>query len=309
MVEAGRAGQNLDELMDAVAGCFGRAEPRRQARKYIAGLMSGVPRKNCWTLAEQAGDATPDKMQRLLERACWDHLAVMAAVARFAAGHLGGEDAVVVIDESGQLKKGGRTAGVKRQYVGCAGRVENAINVVYASYGVPAGHALAAARLYLPADWAGDLPRRRAAGVPDEVEFATKPQLAIEMLGALAGQGISPPWAAADEVYGRDAKLREFLEDRGTGYVLGIPCSFRITLPCGQKRRADAAAAMAPASGWMTASCGKGSKGDRDYAWAWLATASPRHTLLVRRHLHDPSADLAFFYCYFPKDGRLASPR
>jgi len=305
MVEAGRAGQNLDELMGALACCFGRVEPRRQARKYVECLMSGLPRKNCWSLAEQAGDVTPDKMQRLLERASWDHEAAMAAVARFVAGHLGGQDAVVVIDESGQLKKGERTAGVKRQYVGCAGRVENAINVVYASYGVPAGHALAAARLYLPAEWAADLPRRRAAGVPDEVEFKTKPALAIEMLTALAGQGISPPWAAADEVYGRDKKLRAFLERRGTGYVLGVPCSFRITLPCGRKLRADAAAAMAPASAWMTASCGKGSKGDRDYAWAWLATASSRHTLLVRRNLHDPSADLAFFYCYVP-EGRPA---
>jgi SRSO17 transposase len=197
------------------------------------------------------------------------------------------------------------TAGVKRQYVGCAGRVENAVNVVYCSYGVPAGHALAAARLYLPKDWAQDLPRRRAAGVPAGITFKTKPQLATEMLTALDGQGIRAPWAAADEVYGNDTRLREFLEGRGTGYALGIPCSFRITLPSGRKIRADAAARLAPARAWMTASCGKGSKGDRDYAWAWLATASSRHTLLVRRNLHDTSADLAFFYCYVPP-GRAA---
>ena len=300
MVEAGRAGESLDELMDALACCFGRVEPRRQARKYIACLMSGVPRKNCWTLAQEAGDRTPDRMQRLLERASWDHKSAMGVVARFVAGRLGSGDAVAVIDESGQLKKGKCTAGVKRQYVGCAGRVENAVNVVYCSYGVPAGHALAAARLYLPAEWAGDLPRRRAAGVPDDITFQTKPQLAIEMLTALAGQGICPPWAAADEVYGNDPKLRAFLEQAGTGYVLGIRCSFAITLPSGRKIRADAAARMVPARAWMTASCGRGSKGDRDYAWAWLATASPRHTLLVRRNLRDPSADLAFFYCYVP---------
>ena len=305
MVEAGRAGESLDELMGGLACCFGRVEPRRQARKYIAGLMSGVPRKNCWTLAQEAGDRTPDRMQRLLERASWDHQEAMSAVARFAAGHLGSGDAVVVIDESGQLKKGSRTACVKRQYVGCAWRVENAINVVYCSYGVPAGHALTAARLYLPADWAADLPRREAAGVPGEVEFATKPQLAMEMLTVLAGEGICPPWAAADEVYGNDTRLRAFLEDAGIGYALGISCSFRITAPSGRRIRADAAARLVPARAWMTASCGKGSKGDRDYAWAWLATASPRHTLLVRRHLRDPSADLAFFYCYVPP-GRAA---
>ena len=292
--------------MAALACCFGRAEPRRQARKYIAGLMGGSSPKNCWTLAQEAGDRTPDKMQRLLGHAAWDHRAAMGAVAGFTAGRLGGQDAVVVIDESGQLKKGDRTAGVKRQYVGCAGRVENAVNVVYCTYGVPAGHALVAARLYLPADWAADLPRRRAAGVPGDLEFATKPQLAIEMLAVLAGQGISPPWAAADEVYGQDAKLRAYLERGGTGYVLGVPRSFRIMASPGRKIRADTVARLAPASAWMTASCGKGSKGDRDYAWAWLATATPRHTLLVRRHLRDPSADLAFFYCYVPP-GRPAS--
>ncbi len=142
------------------------------------------------------------------------------------------------------------------------------------------------------------------------MRFATRPQLAIEMLAVLAGQGISPPWAAADEVYGQDAKLRAYLERGGTGYVLGVPRSFRIMASPGRKIRADTVARLAPASAWMTASCGKGSKGDRDYAWAWLATASTRHTLLVRRHLRDPSADLAFFYwaTRLPRGSRPASP-
>jgi SRSO17 transposase len=296
----------LDELMGGLAGCFARVEPRREARKYITGLISDLPRKNCWMLAEHAGDRTPDKMQRLLERAAWDAFAAMRAVREFAVAGLGDvAGAVLVIDESGQEKAGEHTAGVKRQYLGCAGRVANGINVVYASYAAPAGHAVIGARLYLPADWAGDRERRRAAGVPDDLAFKTKPQLAIEMAGEIIAEGSCPPWVTGDEVYGRDAKLRSFLEARRTGYVLGVPCSFRVTLPAGQKIRADHAARLAPAQAWQTASAGPGSKGERDYDWAWLAPASPRHHLLIRRNLNDHT-DLAFFYCHVPA-GRACS--
>src|SRR6266480_2433332 len=163
--------------MGCLAGCFARVEPRRQARKYVTGLISDVPRKNCWALAEQAGDQTPDKMQRLLERAAWDASEAMAAVRQFAMARLGdAADAVLVLDESGQEKAGCHTAGVKRQYLGCAGRVANGINVVYASYAAPSGHAVVSARLYVPRDWADDSGRRAAAGIPPDLEFATKPQ-------------------------------------------------------------------------------------------------------------------------------------
>jgi SRSO17 transposase len=290
----------LDELMGCLAGCFARVEPRRQARKYVTGLIGDLPRKNCWALAEQAGDATPDKMQRLLERAAWDAFEAMRAVRDFAVARLGDRaDAVLVIDESGQEKAGEHTAGVKRQYLGCAGRVANGINVVYATYAAPAGHAVIAARLYVPADWAGDRDRRRAAGIPGELTFATKPALAAEIIEDLLAGGRCPPWVTGDEVYGRDAKLRSFLEDQGAGYVVTIPCSFRVTLPTGQKIRADHAARLVPAAAWQTASAGHGSKGERDYRWAWLATASAHHHLLIRRSLTNPS-DLAYFYCHVP---------
>jgi len=290
----------LDELMGGLAGCFARVEPRREARKYITGLISDLPRKNCWVLAEAAGDATPDKMQRLLERAAWDAFAAMHVVREFAVAGLGEPGgAVLIVDESGQEKAGERTAGVQRQYLGCAGRVANGINVVYASYAAAAGHAVISARLYVPASWAGDRPRRRAAGVPDDLEFKTKPQLAIEMLDEITAEGFCPPWVTGDEVYGRDAKLRARCEAHRTGYVLKIPCSFRITLPAGQKMRADHAVRLVPATAWQTASAGAGSKGERDYNWAWLATASPRHHLLIRRSLADP-ADRAYYYCHVP---------
>ena len=292
--------------MECLAPCFARVEPRRQARKYVTGLISDLPHKNCWALAEQAGDATPDKMQRLLERAAWDPCEAMRAVRAFAASRLGDPaSAVLVLDESGQEKSGEHTAGVKRQYLGCAGRVANGINVVYASYAAPAGHAIIGARLYMPKDWAEDRERRRAAGIPEDLEFATKPQLAGEIVTELRSEGRCPPWVTGDEVYGRDAMLRQSLEERGTGYALKIPCSLRITLPTGQKARADHAAALVPAKGWQTASAGHGSKGERDYDWAWLATSSARRHLLIRRHLRDP-ADLAYFYCHVPA-GRACS--
>jgi SRSO17 transposase len=188
--EATLACGNLDDVMAGLAGCFARVEPRRQARKYITGLISDVPGKNCWALAEQAGDATPDKMQRLLERAAWDAGAAMQAVREFVVAGLGDPaDAVLVIDESGQEKAGEHTAGVKRQYLGCAGRVANGINVVYASYAALSGHAVIEARLYVPKDWADDRQRRQAAGIPGDLEFKTKPALATAIVQQLRTEG------------------------------------------------------------------------------------------------------------------------
>jgi len=301
MVEAAElAAQRRDELMGQMAGVFPRWESRLQAGKYVAGLMSDLPRKNGWTLAEAAGDRTPDRMQRLLNHAAWDAHAAMDAVRDFVVEHLGDPQAVAVLDETGQEKKGEHTAGVKRQYVGCAGQVANAINVVYCTYASARGHAQVGARLYLPKEWAADTARRERAGVPDSVEFKTKPQLAVDILTDLHTAGVLPPWVTGDEVYGRDTALRSFCQDRGVGYVLGVPCSFTVTLNSRRKARADQVLKLVRPKAWTRASCGPGSKGERLYAWAWVATASPRHHLLVRRNLSDPT-DQAFFYCYVPE--------
>jgi len=267
--------------------------------------MSDIPCKNGWSLAERAGDRTPDKMQRLLNHAVWDEHDAMGIVGDFVVEHLGGPDAVAVLDETGQEKKGEHTAGVKRQYVGCAGQVTNAINIVYCTYASSRGHAHVGARAYLPKEWAGDPERRAEAGVPEDVVFQTKPQLAVDILTDLDTAGVLPPWVVGDEVYGRDSALRAFCEDRGVGYVLGVPCSFTVALTSRRKARADQARKLVPARAWNRASCGHGSKGDRTYAWAWIATASPRHHLLVRRNLKDP-ADQAYFYCYVP-EGRIVT--
>lgn len=300
MVEAERARERLDELMAGLAPLFGRVEPRRTARQYVDGLMDDVARKNCWQLAEHAGHATPDRMQGLLERARWDTFAAMNKVRDFAVGHLAAARLVVaVLDESGVCKQGSHTAGVKPQYVGCAGQVANAVNFVNCTYSTPRGHTLIASRLYVPAEQITDPRRRDAMGIPADLQFATKPELGVQLLAEQLSAGVELPWCAADEVYGRDPALREYCQKHGIGYVLGVPCSFPIILPSRPKTRADATLKMLTSRMWTTASCGPGSKGDRLYAWAWLATGSPRHYLLIRRSLTKPS-EPAYFYCFVP---------
>jgi SRSO17 transposase len=337
MIEAAcRAEQHRDELMGRLGRVFARREPFLQARKYVQGLIKDLPRKNGWALAEDAGDATPDKMQRLLNHASWDEHAAMGIVRDTVMEHLADPTdpyPVAVLDESGQEKKGNRTFAVKRQYVGCAGRVSNAINVVYCTYATNRGHALIGARIYAPKEWASKLATdqnptadtgpvivQHASGapatpqaptetdpepVPDpesppELEFKTKPHLAIDLLRDLQTAGKLPPWLTGDSVYGRDRGLRTYCEDQNVGYVLGVPCSFPVQLNKQLKIRADHALKRFPPTSWIRDSCGPGSKGDRLYAWAWIGTASPRHHLLIRRNLSNPK-DQAYFYCYIPE--------
>jgi SRSO17 transposase len=303
MIDAATLAQNTrEELLRRLAPAFARKEPRLQAGKYVDGLLSDLPRKNGWTLAEHAGDHSPDRMQRLLNHATWNERAAMGIIADFVTTQLADPFTVTVLDESGQEKKGEHTAGVKRQYVGCAGRIANAINVVYATHASPRGHAIIDARPYVPNDWTNDPQRRAQAGIPAELEFKTKPQLAVNILTGLHTAGRLAPWVTGDEVYGRDKGLRDFCQDHDVGYVLEVPCSFRIQLTSGRKIRADQARQLVQPDGWNLRSCGPGSKGDRTYQWAWVATADPRHHVLIRRSLRDPT-ELAYFYSYVP-DGR-----
>jgi len=297
IVEGRLAGANLAELHRRLGACFGRVEPFRQAGKYITALMSDLPRKNGWTIAEHAGDATPDRTQRLLNQAVWDHDKAMAMVRGFVTEHLAGDLAVAALDETGQEKHGSATAGVKRQYMGCAGRVANGVNTVHCSYATPQGHALIGARLYLPAEQITD-EARRELGVPDDVVFRTKPQLAIDITADAITDHTMPPWCAGDEVYGRSGELREHLEEHGIGYVLRVGCAFGVDLtPARLRADAVVAAHLKQKRRWQTCSV-PGSKGERSYAWAWVATTSPRHYLLVRRH--HGTGELAYHYCFVP---------
>ncbi|MGW1679509.1 IS701 family transposase, partial [Saccharopolyspora sp. NPDC002376] len=227
IVEGELAVSNLAVLHARLATCFARREPLAQAGKYVAGLMSDLPRKNGWTLAQHAGDVTPDRMQRLLNHAVWDHDAAQGVVRGFVVEHLRDQSLVVAaLDESGQEKTGEHTAGVQRQYMGCAGRIANGVNTVYCTYATPGGHALVGARVYVPTDQLDDDARRTALGIGGTTGFRTKPQLAQDILADMVADGSMPPWAAGDEVYGRSGQLREFLEDNETGYVLRVGCAF-----------------------------------------------------------------------------------
>ena len=308
MVGAGLAREKRNELTGLLAAHFTRREPVQQAGKYIDGLMSDLPDKNCWSLAQHAGDAAPGKMQRLLERAAWDQPAAMRTVRDFAVAGLAGPDGltVLVLDESGQVKQGDRTAGVKPQYVGCAGRVTNAINFVNATYSTARGHTLTGSRLWVPEEQLADPAVRGMMGIPDHLQPATKPQLGAQVLAETLDAGIEVPWVAADEVYGQDPGLRDLCEERGVGYVLGVACSFRVPLSSGAKMRADQALKKVPARAWTITSCGAGSKGDRRYAWAWIAAGDRRRHLLIRRNLHDARAD--FFWCFVPEGRPVCLP-
>ncbi len=194
----------FDELAGRIAGRFARVEPRRRARAFVLGLLSDLRRKNCWTIAEQAGDATPDGMQHLLAGARWDAEGVRDDVRSYVIEYLGDPGAVLVVDETGDLKKGTVSAGVQRQYTGTAGRVENCQVAVFLSYAARRGHALIDRELYLPKSWTADPARCAVAGIPEGTVFATKPKLARRMIGRALDAGAPAAWVTGDEVYGAD---------------------------------------------------------------------------------------------------------
>ena len=282
---------------------FARAEPRRRAAGYVRGLLSGTERKNGWQLAGHLGDPTPDGVQHLLARADWDADAVRDELLQYAAEHLGASDGVLVVDETGFLKKGAKSCGVARQYTGTAGRIENAQVGVFLGYATPKGRALLDRALYLPKEWAGDAARRAEAGVPPAVGFATKLVLARRMVERAVAAGVPARWVTADAVCGSDYHFRIALEAQGLGYVVGVRTDFSVTTGWRQVR-AKALLAEVPADGWHRLSCGAGSKGPRRYDWALLRTNCPdpdtcARWLLIRRSVSDPG-DVAYFACGGP---------
>jgi SRSO17 transposase len=306
------------ELLVALGPCFARTEPWLQAGKYVGALVSGLPKRNGWTIAEHAGDRAPDRTQRLLNRAVWDTFAAMGVVRRFAVAGLdeaarrGGRKGGLVIgalDETGQEKTGTATAGVQRQYLGCAGKVANGINTVHLAYvREHAGHALIGARQWIPRAQIADPAQSLAMGLPPDLVFRTKGQLAIDIVAEVLTDGIRFDFFCGDEVYGSCTELRTFFEDRGQGYVLRVPKTFRLTLASGQRLTcANAASLLAGTGRGEVRSAGKGSKGERWYAWSWLATASPQHCLLIRHHLR--TGELAYHYCYIPAGQPLTLTR
>ena len=300
----------LDDLFALAAGRFFRVEPRLRARAYVRGLLAPLASKNGWTLAEAAGNATPDGMQRLLNRATWDDDGVRDDVRSYVARHLGSAGGVLVVDETGFIKKGLKSAGVQRQYSGTAGRVENCQLGVFCAYATGKGRALIDRELYLPKSWIADRDRCREAAIPDDTVFATQTELARTMLARALDAGVPAAWVTADEAYGKDHQFRAWLETRRIGYVVAVASNQAIPGSTGTSR-ADVLAAHAPAQAWKRRSCGQGAKGPRLFDWAAATvpdddgTAPPGwvRSLLVRRSLARNAKDeleLAYYLCCAP---------
>lgn len=292
----------FDEVFGQVAGRFPRFESRRQARLYARGLASGVARKNSWELAEQAGDGTPDRMQKLLNVAAWDDAGVRVDLRRLAADRFGGSQGVLIVDDTGFLKKGSRSAGVQRQYSGTAGRIENCQIGTFLAYAGRRGRALIDVELYLPASWIADRARCQDAGIGDDVQFVTKPEQARMMIERAIAEGIGFGWVAADEAYGDNGPLRAWLDGQDLHYVMAVARDHQVPAMTGPVR-VDVLAAQVPADGWGRYSAGDGAKGERYYDWAQITTTDPRHRVLIRRNI--TTGELAFYHARTPEQAAL----
>ena len=301
---------DFDVLLQRIEPRFLRSELRGSLRAYLAGLLAPVERKNGWQLAEQAGYQTPYAVQHLLGRACWDADDVRDDLRAYVQKHLAVPEGVLVLDETGFLKKGDKSAGVARQYSGTAGRIENCQVGVFLGYTGAQGFAFLDRELYLPAVWAEDKERREAASVPEDTLFATKPQLAKTMLERTFKAGVLASFVTADEAYGKDSKLRLFLEERQQPYVLAVACNQHVFVDFSQVR-VDALVKALPPTVWQRLSCGAGSKGERLYDWAVQTIHGPQEApwqrwMLVRRSLSDPS-ELAYYLCFAPAHTPLST--
>lgn len=296
--------EQLQSIHKRLLPLFERSEPRKRLLTYLQGLLSKAERKNGWHLAEQAGDRRPDGVQRFLNAAHWDENALRNELRTYVLENLESPHAVGILDETGFLKKGTESVGVKRQYSGTAGRIENCQIGVFLVYASEKGHTFLDRALYLPEEWASDLPRRLRAGIPEEIEFATKPKLARHMLERALNAGVQLAWVTGDEVYGKDRKLRLWLESQSQPFVLAIPCNEPLWVDFKQTR-----ANQIPILNWQIQSAGSGTKGQREYEWACVPLVPPlqeemERWLLVRRSISDPE-ELAYYAVFGLKDSRL----
>lgn len=306
----------LAEVHARIAPRFARSEPRERVLAYVRGLLAPLERKNSWTLAESAGEAFPDGMQRLLAYADWDPDAVRDDVRDYVVEHLasvpGDRAGVLVVDETGFLKKGTKSAGVARMYSGTAGRIENCQIGVFLGYATGAGRTFLDRELYLPKPWTEDAARRVEAHIDDDVAFATPPELAMRMIGRALDAGVPAGWVTGDEVYGQHYRLRAMLEERRMPYVMAVPVNQRVIAcvddgagPKVRELRADTLAAMLPVQAWKKISAGEGAKGPRLYHWARvpirpLEDDASGYWLLARGSLSDPD-EVAYYLCFGPE--------
>jgi len=287
---------------------FPRREARRRAWASIRGLLSPVERKNGWQLAEVNGDATPYGVQHLLGRAMWDAEAVRKDLCASLVEHLGDPHAVLVVDETGCLKKGQQSAGVAHQYSSTAGRIEHCHIGVFVTYASPQGHVLLDRELSLPHEWTSNKARCEGAGIPEERLFATKPQLARQMLERAFGASVPAAWVTGDSVYGDNRALRVWLEEQAQAHVLAVSGK-EYVWRAGRQQQVRTILAALETEGWCRLSAGDRTKGPRWYDWRWLPLVAPlqphwHRWLLVRRSLSDPT-ELTAYVVFAPAASTL----
>lgn len=287
--------------------CFRRHDLRRRAEGYVHGLLGRMERKNSWQLAEYLGDETPHGIQRLLHRASWDAAEVRDELVRYVRQNLlsPNEAGVLIVDETGFLKKGDKSAGVQRQYSGTAGRIENCQIGVFLALASANGRALIDRELYLPKSWCDDKERRESAAIPPGIRFMTKQQLAMKMISRALENDITPRWVLGDEIYGSDSKFRRFLESKSQPYVLAVRCQQRLWIDYRQKR-VDEIVTAVPDDTWFRMSVADGAKGPRVYDWAAGRFGVPDESglvkwMLFRRSVESPD-ELAYYMCLAPGD-------
>jgi len=302
----------FQDLCERIGPLFARSETRQRGQTYLQGLLSPLERKNGWQLAEQAGESTPYAMQYLLDRAVWDAEDLRDEMREYIRSRLGKSGGMLVIDETGFLKKGTKSVGVQRQYSGTAGRIENCQIGVFLTYTSSVGHTLLDRELYLPKSWTNDPQRCREADVPKKVGFATKPALAARMLWRTLDGGVQARWVLGDSVYGSHRPLRKGLEERSQAYALAVACKEKVEVD-GTRKRVDQFARNLTSADWQRLSAGEGSKGPRLFDWAWMQITGTekqgwKRWLVVRRSLVEgpKPAEVAYFLIFAPSTTTLA---
>lgn len=306
MLDEWQAG--LDDMFAVIAGRFARVEPRRLAFAYIRGLLAPLERRNGWTLSEQAGRRSPNAMQEMLYSPCWDSDRVRDDVRDYVVDHLGDPDGVLIADDTGFVKKGVRSAGVQRQYSGTAGKVENCQIGTFLAYASPRGRALIDRELYLPKSWTQDADRCARAAVPEDVAFATKPEQVRVMIERAVAAGVPFGWFTADEAFGQNPGLRDWLQEQDIAYVMAtrsddeVPAGLHTFSPV-----KDLIGKIRPGA-WQRLSCGDGAHGPRVYDWAWTPIRMTferdrRGWVLARRSVS--TGEIAYYRCFGPRGTRL----
>jgi SRSO17 transposase len=308
--ETRRWSEGLEAIACRLDGYFARSEERARMRIYLRGLLSPAERKNSWQLAEAVGEETPYGIQHLLGRAVWSADQVRDDLLCYVRENLADPQGILVLDETGFLKKGDKSAGVARQYSGTAGRIENSQIGVFTAYVSPTkagARTLVDRALYLPQAWTQAPERCRAAGIPEEIVFATKPQLARELVERILASGLPCAWVVADTVYGNDGAFRLWLEERHQPYALGVSAQYRI-FDGEQREWVDTVVKRLPAKAWKKVSCGAGTKGERVYEWTRFVIRSEKdgfcRWLLARRSL-EADEEVAYFVVYGAKTTTL----